>query len=69
MTIDCNKKQAIFISKIHSLNQEFYFDSPDDILKLHNIYCTLRNLKFSSNKICWSTGLKYTLAESFVKFC
>ena len=25
MTIDCNKKQAIFISKIHSLIQEFYF--------------------------------------------
>ena len=23
MTIDCNKKRAIFISKIHSLNQEF----------------------------------------------
>ena len=27
------------------------------------------NFKFSSNKICWSTGLKYTLAESLVKFC
>ena len=25
MTLDCNKKRAIFISKIHSLNQEFYF--------------------------------------------
>ena len=23
LTIDCNKKRAIFISKIHSLNQEF----------------------------------------------
>ena len=39
MTIDCNKKRAIFISKIHSLNQEFYFNSPDVILKLYNIYC------------------------------
>ena len=29
MTIDCNKKRAIFISKIHSLNQEFYFNSPE----------------------------------------
>ena len=24
---------------MHSLNQEFYFDSPDVILKLYNIYC------------------------------
>jgi len=39
MTIDCNKKRAIFILKIHSLNQEFYFNSPDVILKLYNIYC------------------------------
>ena len=39
MTIDCNKKRAIFISKIHSLNQEFYFNSSDVILKLYNIYC------------------------------
>ena len=39
MTIDCNKKQAIFISKMHSLNQEFYFNNPDVILKLYNIYC------------------------------
>ena len=38
MTIDCNKKRAIFISKIHSLNQEFCFHSPDVILKLYNIY-------------------------------
>ena len=30
---------------------------------------TLINFKFSSNKICWSTGIKFTLAESFVKFC
>ena len=28
---------------------------------------TLRNLKFSSNKICWSTGIKFILAESFNK--
>ena len=34
MTIDCNKKRAIFITKIHFLKQEFYFNSPDDILKL-----------------------------------
>ena len=27
------------------------------------------NFKFSSNKISWSTGIKFTLAESFVKFC
>ena len=37
MTIDCNKKR--FISKIHSLNQEFYFNSPNVILKLYIIYC------------------------------
>ena len=36
-TIDCNKKRAIFISKMNSLNQEFYFNSPDVILKLYNI--------------------------------
>ena len=28
---------------------------------------TLRNFKFSSYKICWSNGIKFTLAESFVK--
>ena len=38
MTLDCNKKRAIFISKIHSLNQEFYFSNPDVILKLHDIF-------------------------------
>ena len=32
-------------------------------------YYTLRNFKFPFNKICWSTGIKFTLAESFVKFC
>ena len=37
MTIDCIKKRAIFISKIHSLNQEFYYNRPDVILKLYNI--------------------------------
>jgi len=36
---------------------------------LSNLCITLRNFRFSSNKICWSTGLKYTLVESFVKFC
>ena len=39
MPIDCNKKRAIFISKIHSLNQEFYNNNPDVFLKLYNIYC------------------------------
>ena len=39
MTIDCNKKQDNFSSKIHSINQEFYSNNPDVILKLHNIYC------------------------------
>ena len=39
MTIDCNKKWEIFISKIHSLNQKFYFNSLDVILTLYNIYC------------------------------
>ena len=29
----------IFISKIHSLNQEFYYNNSDIILKLYNIYC------------------------------
>ena len=29
MTIDCNKKRAIFISKMYSLNQEFHFNSPE----------------------------------------
>ena len=33
MTIDCNEKRAIFISKIYSLNQEFYFNSPRPELK------------------------------------
>ena len=32
-------------------------------------FCNLVILKFSSNKIWWSTGNKFTLAESFVKFC
>ena len=39
MTIDCNIKRAIFISKILSLNQEFYLYSSHYILKLYNIYC------------------------------
>ena len=28
---------------------------------------TPRNFKFSSNKICWSTGIKFTLVELFNK--
>ena len=39
MTIDCNKKQDNFSSKIHSIDQEFYSNNPDAILKLYNIYC------------------------------
>ena len=38
MTIDCNKKRAIFISKIHSLNLDFFFNNSEVILKLYNIY-------------------------------
>ena len=66
MTIDCNKKRAIFISKIHSLNQEFYFNSPDVILKLFNIYCcsfygTL-DLSFqcvSKLYTAWNTAIRF----------
>ena len=39
MIIDCNKKRAIFIAKVHSHYQEFYLNSPDVNLKLYNIYC------------------------------
>ena len=28
-----------------------------------------KKFQILSNKVCWSTGLKYTLALSFVKFC
>lgn len=38
MSKDCNVKRAKFISKIHSLNQEFYFAHPSTVLKLYDIY-------------------------------
>jgi len=38
MTKDCSIKRACFISKIHSLNQEFYFSEPKTLMKLYNIY-------------------------------
>ena len=31
-------------------------------------YCT-KKFQVSSNKICWSTGIKFPLTETFVKFC
>ena len=40
MNIDCNIKRGQFIGKIHSLLQEFYFSSPNVLMKLVNIYCT-----------------------------
>ena len=39
MTIDCKIKRANFSSKILFLNQEFYSNNPDVILKLHYIHC------------------------------
>ena len=38
MTNDCNVKRAKFISKLHSLRQEFYFADPLTVVKLYNIY-------------------------------
>ena len=38
MTKDCNIKRAKFISKVHSLNQEFYFAHPNTVIELYNIY-------------------------------
>ena len=38
MTKDCSIKRATFISKIHSLSQEFHFASPSTVMKLYNIY-------------------------------
>ena len=35
---DCNVKRAKFISKIHSLNQEFHFAHPNTVIRLYNIY-------------------------------
>ena len=41
MKKDCCIKRAIFISKLHSMNQEFHFVKPDIVMKLYNIYtCT-----------------------------
>ena len=38
MTNDCNVMRAKIISKLHSLEQEFYFTDPVTIVKLYNIY-------------------------------
>ena len=39
---DCDIKRAKFISKIHSLNQEFHFSDPEMVVKLYKIYaCSL----------------------------
>ena len=62
MTIDCNKKRAIYILKIHSLNQE-YFNSPDGILKLHNIYCC----SFYVSSI-WDLSSQCTIPELLLLF-
>ena len=43
-----------------SLNRKFEIQD-------HAIVNTLRNFKFSSNKICWSTGIKFTVVELFNK--
>lgn len=38
MNNDCNIKRAKFISKLHSLGQEFYFADPVSVVKLYSIY-------------------------------
>ena len=38
MSADCSSKRAKFISKVHSLNQEFNYADPYTILKLYDIY-------------------------------
>ena len=38
MSKDCNIKRGIFIGKMHSLAQEFYFSSPEVLMKLLNVY-------------------------------
>ena len=38
MNIDCDNKRFIFIRKISSLNQEFFFCSGDVRMKIYNIY-------------------------------
>ena len=37
------------------------------IQTFHKITCTLRNVKFSSNKIFWGTGAKFYLVTRFFK--
>ena len=38
MEKDISVKRAQFISKVHSLNQEFHFSNPSFVMKLYNIY-------------------------------
>ena len=38
MTKDISIKRAKFISKVHSMNQEFYFADPMTMVRLYNIY-------------------------------
>ena len=38
MSADCSSKRGKFISKVHSLNQEFNYADPYTILKLYDIY-------------------------------
>ena len=61
-----------FIQSTITKFQDFLFDLNNLKIKQPQMKCkltkfTLRNFKFSSNKICWSTGIKFTLAESFNK--
>ena len=35
---DCTLKRAQFISKVHSLNQEFHFSDPSKVVKIYSIY-------------------------------
>ena len=39
MEKDVGSKRGKFIGKIHSLNQDLYFCSPNLLIKLYNIYC------------------------------
>ena len=39
MELDVGIKQAKFIGKIHSLNQDLHFCCPELLIKLYNIYC------------------------------
>lgn len=38
MKKDCNIKRAKFISKVHSISQEFHFANPVNVVKLYKIY-------------------------------